>query len=371
MSSKWSTLSPSLPPPQQRSLASHIITVASSPGYAVVDGDVDGLSSCLKVVSGQQGLKGADNDLRRELFKHRLEQGDYSGAAQALAELRIDEGAPAGDPYYFTAAEITDTYVTVAECHLEDDDPIPAETFVNKAGTAVDRLDRENQGDRALLLRYGSALARVLDANRKFLSAAERYYSLSQTDDGNVVEGDLLMLLGKAVTCAVLAPSGAQRTKVLGLVAADERLAGLDGLDGFTGHARVARKMKKMEIIRPGDMREFTNSLQPHQNVKMADGMTVVQRAVVEHNMVAIGRVYGSIRLVDLGEILDIDGVKAMGIAAKLIGSGAFGGSIDEVDGLLTFEEANPSDASSSIIADVALGLSQCADRAAQLMAGK
>ncbi|KAK1931730.1 COP9 signalosome complex subunit 4 [Phytophthora citrophthora] len=47
--------------------------------------------------------------------------------------------------------------------------------------------------------------ARILDSKRKFLDAALRYYEFSQSKPDEVDPGDLLELLSKAVTCAILA----------------------------------------------------------------------------------------------------------------------------------------------------------------------
>jgi COP9 signalosome complex subunit 4 len=64
-------------------------------------------------------------------------------------------------------------------------------------------------------LRYKSTYARVLDNNRKFLQAALKYHDLStaylQTDA--VDTDDLLIMLGRAVTCAILSPNSAQRQR--------------------------------------------------------------------------------------------------------------------------------------------------------------
>lgn len=53
---------------------------------------------------------------------------------------------------------------------------VDAETFVNRASSLM-----EDVKDVVLQLRYRTTYARVLDANRKFLEAALRYYDLSQT----------------------------------------------------------------------------------------------------------------------------------------------------------------------------------------------
>lgn len=58
---------------------------------------------------------------------------------------------------------------------------VDAETFVNRASSLM-----EDVKDVVLQLRYRTTYARVLDANRKFLEAALRYYDLSQTQKKEV-----------------------------------------------------------------------------------------------------------------------------------------------------------------------------------------
>lgn len=70
----------------------------------------------------------------------------------------------------------------------------------------------------------------------------------------------------------------------------------------------------------------------------MADGLTIVERGVLEHNMVAVSHLYTSIYFTQLAELLGVvDAAKAKKGAAKMIGDGSLSGSIDEVDGLLRF----------------------------------
>jgi COP9 signalosome complex subunit 4 len=88
---------------------------------------------------------------------------------------------------------------------------------VTKAGTVVESITNAEQ-HMALILRYKSTYARVLDANRKFLQAASRYHDLSQAQTDMIDADDLNNMLGRAATCAILAPSGPQRQRILGLV---------------------------------------------------------------------------------------------------------------------------------------------------------
>ena len=96
---------------------------------------------------------------------------------------------------------------------------------VTKAGTIIEATgitmssgnDETKKDERTvtLMLRYKSTYARVLDANRKFLQAAMKYHDLStaylHTDA--IEADDLLNMLGRAITCAILSPNSAQRQR--------------------------------------------------------------------------------------------------------------------------------------------------------------
>jgi COP9 signalosome complex subunit 4 len=69
----------------------------------------------------------------------------------------------------------------------------------------------------------------------------------------------------------------------------------------------------------------------------MGDGLTIMERAVLEHNMIAVSNLYSSIYFTELGRILGVDAIKAEKIAAKMIMSDVLSGTIDQVEGLLNF----------------------------------
>ena len=318
----------------------------------------------------------ADNKLRHALFNHLVEEEeDYRSAASILSSIRMETNDE-NSVYYTTNAEKTDVYVKIAECFLYEEDYVEAETFVTKAGSSVESIEspKEHMG---LILRFKSTYARVLDANRKFVQAASRYYDLSQvgrrTDsDSNsnsnlnsnsytnnnttttttngenenennameIDEDDLLEFLGRAATCAILAPSSSQRQRILGLVYKDNRLTQLDSIPHFKTHSSIVTKMYKHQIIQNNsDLTHFVNSLNDYQKAIMSDGLTIEQRALIEHNMVAVSRLYKSIYFDDLGLLLGVSKDKAEKIACKMIVNGNLvGGSVDEVDGILNFD---------------------------------
>lgn len=148
---------------------------------------------------------------------------------------------------------------------------------------------------------------------------------------------DLLHMLGRAVTCAILAPSGPQRQRVLTSIVNDPRLPSLDIIPDFATHGTIIKKMYTHQIIRPTELLQFEASLVDHQKAVMGDGMTIMDRAVVEHNMIAVADMYESIYLSELAWILGVTSKKAESIAANMIMDGSIHASIDQVEDLLLF----------------------------------
>jgi COP9 signalosome complex subunit 4 len=243
-----------------------------------------------------------------------------------------DEGV-----YAMSAAQKTDIYVKIAECFLAEDEIAESDAAVNKAGVVVEQIANKDQHT-ALILRYKSTYARVLDANRKFLAAASRYHELSSPANGVLIDDEeLMVLLGKACTCAILAPSGSQRQRVLGNIANDTRLAELERIPEFSSHAKILKKMYTQQILRKPELVQFEASLAEHQKAIMADGLTIMERGIVEHNMVAIASIYQSIYFDELAHLLGVSDSKAEQIAASMIMDGSLDGVIDQTERLLEF----------------------------------
>jgi COP9 signalosome complex subunit 4 len=197
----------------------------------------------------------SDYVLRDSLFSLYLKWGQYVNAAQILSAINLSSTSRP-----FTDDEKVDIYIKCAECFLEEEAAVDAEVFVNKASQIVNNIN-----EWSLLLRYRVTFARVLDANRKFIEAALRYYDLSTIENQKIVSEELLELLAKAVTCTILGKSGQQRNRIMGLLFNDPRLASLDQLTNYTSHSILLTKMFKGYIIRKEELGNFEASLQEHQ----------------------------------------------------------------------------------------------------------
>lgn len=258
--------------------------------------------------------------------------------------------------------KILSVYVKIAECFLEEDQIVESDAAVTKAGSVVESISNVDQ-HLSLILRYKSTYARVLDSNRKFLQAASRYHDLSQSSGELIRAEDLLTMLGRAVTCAILAPSGPQRQRVLGHIFKDPRLNQLDTLSQFETHATILTKMFKSQILGKKELVKFEASLQPHQKAIMGDGLSIMERGVVEHNMLAISGIYRSIYVNELALILGVSNKKAEKIVATMILDGSLEGSIDQVESLVLFHtDESPNGAWDKAISSFCMELNRVTD---------
>eukprot|EP00928_Gymnodinium_smaydae_P083152 TRINITY_DN66409_c0_g1_i1.p1 TRINITY_DN66409_c0_g1~~TRINITY_DN66409_c0_g1_i1.p1 ORF type:complete len:446 (+),score=101.29 TRINITY_DN66409_c0_g1_i1:137-1339(+) len=258
-------------------------------------------------------------ELLSEVFQA---EGDWSEAAKLLAAINLETGTRCR-----TSQQKAEKYVKIAELYLEDEDPVSADTFCTRSAMVMHEVS-----DTTLQLRYRVCHARILDSKRKFQDAASKYAELSQqTVGGQVAEEDLLQLLRCAVTCAILAPAGPQRSRILASLCKDDRIRTVE-------HYEILQKMFLERLIRSGEVKKFEESLQPHQKATMADGQTVLERAVLQHNVLAASRVYKNMRLPDLGTLLEVPADHAEKIAAKMIAERRLEGYIDQKSGIIHFE---------------------------------
>ena len=171
--------------------------------------------------------------------------------------------------------------------------------------------------------------ARIYDAQRSFLDAAAAYYAMSQ--EPSVDEDDRVAALGAAIICTVLAPAGPQRGRMLARLYKDERASSLDDYP-------ILEKIFLDRLLSPAEIKTFAKKLQPHQLAKTSDGSTVLDKAVLEHNLLGASKLYNNIGFDQLGELLGIDAEKAEDYAAKMLEQGRLSGHIDQIDRLIFFE---------------------------------
>ncbi|KAF8760147.1 PCI domain [Rhizoctonia solani] len=206
---------------------------------------------------------------------------------------------------------------------------------------------------------------RYLFQHQRFYDAALRYNELSWVPE--LDEDDRANALSAAVTCAVLDPAGPKRSRLLATLFRDERAP---SLENYT----ILKKMFNEHIIRPDEVKGFEATLKPHhlarvaqsQNDKLAarkaaadnDGdtdmtdadtpqstrtgpTTVLDKAVLEHNLLSASKIYNNITFAGLGALLDLAPAAAETMARRMIGEGRLHASIDQVAKLISFDHTH------------------------------
>jgi len=115
------------------------------------------------------------------------------------------------------------------------------------------------------------------------------------------------------------------------LLCKDERVRTIE-------HYEILHKMFMERLIRASEVQKFAESLLPHQQAVLADGQTVLARAVLQHNVLAASKVYKNMRLPDLGNLLEVPPDRAEKIAAKMIAEERLEGYIDQKTGIIHFD---------------------------------
>ncbi|CAF3250381.1 unnamed protein product [Rotaria socialis] len=251
-----------------------------------------------------------------DIYEH---EENWREAAKVLCGASLESAQKPLSPDYKLK-----TYLRIARLYLEDDDPVQAEVFINRAS-----LLQNDTRDEQLQILYRACYARILDYKRKFVEAAQRYNELSLKSI--VSSEERMRALNNALICAILAPAGPHRSRMLGTLFKDERSQQSQAYS-------MLNKMYLERIISPHDAKQFESLLAAHQKATTADGYTILQRAVIEHNLVAVSKIYTNITFAQLGGLLGILSEKSEKIASQMISEGRLSGFVDQIESVLHFQ---------------------------------
>jgi len=257
--------------------------------------------------------------IRQHLADIYEREHNWREAAGVLVGIPLETGQK-----QYTVAYKLETYLKIARLYLEDEDPVQGEAYINRAA----QLQTQTK-DEHLQIIYKVCQGRLLDFKRRFIEAASRYNELSYKP--MIHEDERLTALKNAMICTILAAAGQQRSRMLATLYKDERCQTLPAY-------HILEKMYLDRLIKRSELQEFESLLQPHQKAITADGSTILDHAVVEHNLLAASKLYNNITLEGLGLLLEIPAEKAERIASKMISEGRMSGHIDQIDMTVHFE---------------------------------
>ncbi|KAF2118496.1 COP9 signalosome-like protein complex subunit 4 [Lophiotrema nucula] len=260
-----------------------------------------------------------DNDIKLCLADAYEADEDYTKSAEVLKEITLDSSQKA-----VTDDHKARIWIRIVRCYLEEDNPTDAVFQLNRIKQVIHGVTDKNTRIHFLL-----SQARILDAQRNFLDASQGYFTLS--NEPAVDEDERIHALNASIVCGVLAPAGPQRAKMLAKLYKDERANQVENYS-------ILEKMFLDRLLSPAEVKAFSDQLQPHHKAKTSDGSTVLDRAVLEHNLLGASKLYNNIGIDQLGELLGTDADKAEEYAAKMLEQGRLAGYIDQIDRLIYFE---------------------------------
>ncbi|GAA6037358.1 hypothetical protein JCM8097_008528 [Rhodosporidiobolus ruineniae] len=272
----------------------------------------------------------------REQYAQLLEEDEeFPEAAKVLIGIPLESGTRSAD-YKLR------TYIHIVRLFLEEEDSTSADTYFNRASLLAHAAkDLETQ------LQFKLCQARMFDFSRRFSDAASKYHEVSYVAE--IAEEERLHMLSAAIVCAVLAPAGPVRSRLLASLYRDERSTS-------TPHHNVLTKMFLDQMIRPAEVNAFASTLAPHQLAKLPPTQavvisetaevetgkkgpeTVLDRAMMEHNVLAASRVYNNITFRGLGLLLGLRPSAAEAMARTMIQQRRLKATLDQIDSLIEFD---------------------------------
>ncbi|KXT02704.1 hypothetical protein AC578_5429 [Pseudocercospora eumusae] len=272
-----------------------------------------------KVVSFEQ----QDTDLKLILADAYEADEDFTNSAKTLQTITLESSQR-----QVSDDEKAKIWMRICRCYLEEDDATNAVSYLNKIKQII-----HNVADQATRLQFQLSQARISDSQRSFLDASTAYHALST--ESVIDEEERLQALSAAITCAVLAPAGPQRGRQLAKLYKDERATDAPEYG-------ILEKIFLDRLLSPAEVATFAAGLKEHQLAKTSDGSTVLDKAVLEHNLLAVSRIYANITFENLGKLLGVDADRAEVYASGMIESNRLSGSIDQIAGIIHFNTKEP-----------------------------
>ncbi|CAH7672282.1 hypothetical protein PPACK8108_LOCUS7091 [Phakopsora pachyrhizi] len=303
--------------------------------------------------------------LLREILADILEEEmDWNGAAQVLKDISMDgsNNQEMYDEYKLR------TYIRIVRLLLEDDDPVSAETYLNRASLLIPITT-----DQTIILSFKLSQARIFDSKRRFEEASKKYHEISLTDQ-DLAQEERSFCLSASMVCAILAKAGPARTRILRDLYRDSRTRELPNF-------AILSKMFYDQLIRPDELVEFKKTLKTHHLAKLNNSFaileedddnnsnsnddedrrmivaedgesclrkdqvlrdgpeTVLDRSIIQHNLLSTSKLYRNISFRALGKYLGLKPFVVESMVRVMIQENRLRAKIDQVDGFIDFDD--------------------------------
>ena len=227
-----------------------------------------------------------------------------------------------------------------------------AEMYLQRASSLIQNLQGQGSINDNDLVLFKECQSRVLASGGKFAEASQKYHELSlcsspaipssvTSSSSSICSSDEALTM--AVVCAVIARGSALKVKMLSVLNADKRIA--DMCDPVL--AELLKRLSSGRMLSEKVTEPFVRLLQSLSSSRLPDAGEMFGKAVVEHNLYAISRVYSSISLSRLAQLLAItDTAKVERLVVNMFaaddeGRLCGGGHIDQSDQFVYFSRCD------------------------------
>lgn len=249
--------------------------------------------------------------------------GSYSEAAEVLIGIPLFNGQKE-----YSIDFKTEVYLRISQLYLLNKDKDKAEGYINRASMLQSEIK-----DNTLKIKYKLAYANFLDYKSKYLEAAQRYIEASHSY--TLSEEQRNEALNNAILSTILAGAGKKRSRFLSTLYKDERCQ----------HSPLFQMLEKMyleKIIKKSDIQLFYTLMKDHQRAsQMDDDTSQVDKAIIEHNLLSVSKIYKSISFEQLSALLQVDEYKVEKYASKMIFEDRMNGQIDQIARIIIFEKSS------------------------------
>lgn len=246
--------------------------------------------------------------------------GNYSEAAEILIGIPLFNGQKE-----YSIDFKTEIYLRTSQLYLLNKDKEKAESYINRASMLQSEIK-----DNSLKIKYKLAYANFLDYKNKYLEAAQRYIEASHSY--TLTENQRNEALNSAILSTILAGAGKKRSRFLSTLYKDERCQLLPSF-------QMLEKMYLEKIIKKSDFELFYTLMKDHQ--KALDDTSQMDKAIIEHNLLSVSKLYKSISFEELAALLEVDEYKVEKIASQMIIEDRMNGQIDQISRIIIFEKTS------------------------------
>lgn len=115
----------------------------------------------------------------------------------------------------------------------------------------------------------------------------------------------------------------------------------------------MLQRMSAERLISAAEAKTFAEQLPIHMRATDGEGLSVFDKAIIEHNLIAVSRIYSSITFSSLGELLGVDPRRAEKFAARMVNERQLSATIDQVDDTLDFLQGGKHGTSDKVVAEI------------------